>query len=314
MLLEPILGGMKSCVPFLSQFKGTGGSVGARYCYSVWLRHLALIGTSFPGHIPRYVVEFGPGDSVGTGITALLTGSLRYFALDVVEHANRAANLAVFDEVYELVKSRSNIPDDQEFPRLFPRLSSYGFSTAILQEINPTTTSAQARASSIRRQLGGEVTDTEYFRYVCPWRQTLDIAGESIDLVLGQVALQDMDDRSDDDVLASAFQASARWLRRGGLFSQQIDLSMPGARYWNDHWTYPDPVWRVVRGRRPYYINRAPLSRYTELCNAHGLSVVKLDPIIDLHGLPRKSLTKRFRTLTDSDLITRGVYLLAVKT
>src|SRR5262245_33287553 len=61
---------------------GTGGTDNARYCYAVWLRHIvALAEVGLPTQ-PDLVIELGPGDTVGVGIMALLTGSHEYVALD----------------------------------------------------------------------------------------------------------------------------------------------------------------------------------------------------------------------------------------
>src|SRR5262245_49632118 len=90
--------GMASLPPvkrFLAEkAKGTGGSCEARYCYSIWMRHLIAAQSGGLDPNPATVAELGPGDSLGVGITALLTGAKRYFALDVVPHASAAHNLA----------------------------------------------------------------------------------------------------------------------------------------------------------------------------------------------------------------------------
>ena len=61
----------------------TGGSTYSRYCYSTWLRHLILL-HKYKKNIPAAVAELGPGDSVGTGIAALLSGCEKYIALDIL--------------------------------------------------------------------------------------------------------------------------------------------------------------------------------------------------------------------------------------
>jgi hypothetical protein len=46
--------------------KSTGGTVSARYCYLVWLRHLVLAERSGLSTNPTVVAELGPGDSLTT--------------------------------------------------------------------------------------------------------------------------------------------------------------------------------------------------------------------------------------------------------
>ncbi len=41
----------------------TGGTCDARYCYSVWLRHLIHANQKGYDKVPQTLAEFGPGDS-----------------------------------------------------------------------------------------------------------------------------------------------------------------------------------------------------------------------------------------------------------
>jgi len=91
---------------------GTHGTNESRYCYSVWLRHLTRAAENGLETDPRAVAELGPGDSIGIGIAAVLTGAERYFAFDVVAHANTPRNLAIFDGLVDLFRAEVNIPGE----------------------------------------------------------------------------------------------------------------------------------------------------------------------------------------------------------
>src|SRR2546426_11217743 len=62
--------------------RGSGGTVSARYCYSVWLRHLLHAHNSGLWKGVARIAELGPGDSFGIGLAAMLSGVDEYFALD----------------------------------------------------------------------------------------------------------------------------------------------------------------------------------------------------------------------------------------
>jgi len=108
MKIRPLIFGIASYFPVINRYgaKGTGGTDSARYCYSVWLRHLVMAKRNGLGPFPRVVAELGPGDSLGIGLAALLSGCDRYFALDVVDHANARSNLEIFDELVELFRAQ----------------------------------------------------------------------------------------------------------------------------------------------------------------------------------------------------------------
>ena len=58
--------------------RASAGGSSPRYCYSVWLRHLVLLSNyDFKVNNSR-VGEFGPGDSIGIGLAALLSGAAQY--------------------------------------------------------------------------------------------------------------------------------------------------------------------------------------------------------------------------------------------
>ena len=121
--------GAATYIPGLRNFTGrrTGGTVSARYCYSVWLRHLCMLHCHGLPTTFETVVELGPGDSLGTGLAALLSGTERYAALDAVRYADSACNLQILEELVALFRNREPIPDQVEFPLVQPPLSSYAF-------------------------------------------------------------------------------------------------------------------------------------------------------------------------------------------
>src|SRR5688500_12129197 len=80
----------------------TGGSGAPRYCYAVWLRHLVMLNRH--GFVIKgaSVGELGPGDSIGTGLAALLSGADRYVGLDVVPFSAKADLGKIFSELAQM--------------------------------------------------------------------------------------------------------------------------------------------------------------------------------------------------------------------
>src|SRR5260370_38282213 len=104
--------GMATYIPGLRGLMGrrTGGTVSARYCYSVWLRHLSILQRSGLPTTFKTMVELGPGDSLGIGLAALLSGVERYIALHVPQYASEAENPPIFEEWIAAVTNSSPIP------------------------------------------------------------------------------------------------------------------------------------------------------------------------------------------------------------
>jgi SAM-dependent methyltransferase len=291
--------------------RGTGNTDLPRYCYSVWLRHLVMACRHGMAGVPESIAELGPGDSIGTGLAAMLSGAGRYYALDVVPFAYAERNLRIFDALASLFEKREAIPGPEEFPNLGPALDSYAFPHGILPAAGLERALARDRLDALRGLLanpgGGRAGDI-VIRYCAPWHDAGVIEAGAVDMVFSQSVLQHVDD------LERTLAALRAWLRPGGYTSHQINLSCHGtAPEWNGHWAYGDWAWRVLRGGRAYLINRQPHSAYLELLERHGFEVVSDVRRSDACGIGRERLAPRFRAMSDEDLATRSAFIAAVK-
>ncbi len=308
MAVMRIVAGITTMVPGIYALchRGVGGTASARYCYSIWLRHLVQARRYQPWRFPRSVAELGPGDSLGIGLAALICGADRYLGFDVIKYASEARNLAVFDELVALFKARADIPDAEEFPRVKPYLGSYDFPSHILTEewldaaLDPDRLARIRAAASDMGRPGSPV------RYVVPWHDASQIERASVDMIFSQAVLEHVDD------LDRTYAAMRDWLRPGGIMSHQIDFRCHGtADDWNGHWTCSDLHWRLIRGGRPYLINRQPRSTHLDLLKRHGFELV-YEQIRELPSvLDRSDLAPRFRLLSDTDLTTSGAHMLS---
>jgi len=76
-----LMGGMAAYIPGLYDLisrvrrNRTTGTASARYCYSVWLRHLVMAFQNGLRTFPETIVELGPGPSLGTGLASLISGA-----------------------------------------------------------------------------------------------------------------------------------------------------------------------------------------------------------------------------------------------
>lgn len=310
MRIRPILRGIKSYLPFASFPSGTGGTISARYCYSVWLRHQLVLFHNNLDPYPQVIAELGPGDSLGIGLAGLLSGAQRYIALDVWAHASLERNLAVFDELVALFQARAPIPGEREFPNVFPLLSSYDFPHHILHEERLKRTLAPERIARLRADLEMlyEPRPDSAISYICPWTDADVIQPASADLIYSQAVLEHVND------IAFTYRACYQWLKPGGVMSHQIDFKSHGITdVWNGHWGYPDWLWTITRGKKPYFINREPLSAHIAAIEAAGFEILQVLPVHQSGGLRRKQLARRFQSMSNEDLITSSAHLLARK-
>jgi|SRR4051812_16019056 hypothetical protein len=304
--------GMATYVPGLRNLTGrkTGGTISARYCYSVWLRHLAMLhGCALPTRFET-MVELGPGDSLGIGLAALLSGTERCLALDAVRYADPSRNFEIFEDLIALFRDHAPIPDDTEFPLVQPSLKSYAFPAGILTPARLGAALTPKRLDLIRTFINSPATTARAdatLCYIAPWGPGA-VRDASVDLVLSQSVLEYPDD------LARTYGEMCRWLTPGGVMSHEIDFKSIGmTAEWNGHWSCSDAVWRLAAGNRRHRINCEPHSTHIALIEKVGCRIVRDERTIKSFGITRAQLAPRFRHLTDDDLVTSSALIQAVK-
>ena len=257
---------------------------------------------------PEVIAELGPGDSLGIGLTALLTGSNKYYAFDAVSHAEITRNLKVFDELVRLLKNRTPIPNNIEFPNVKPEVMQHDFPSDILDENRLEISLDEARLKKIRDSICKINQPESMIKYKAPWSNSNVIEDESVDLIYSQAVLEHVDE------LENTYTAMGRWLKRGGYLSHQIDFKCHRtSTVWNGHWTFSKFLWRLIRGNRPYSLNREPFSRHVNLLKQNKFKIVKKLKNCSESKISRAELAAEFKEISEDDLTTSGVFIQAVK-
>ncbi len=305
-LIKPILNNL----PFLYDVFGLGtkGSDSARYCYSVWLRHLVRAHEA-GFDLPRTLAELGPGDSLGVGLSAMLSGTQRYYALDVKAYADAKKNLEIFDELIEYFKNKTDIPHDEEFPNVYPKLHSYNFPSGIITDEILERSLRPERLNAIRALIknNGENNGLE-ISYQVPWQEEKIIKPNAVDMIIAQAVMEHVDD------IKSTYQTLFKWLKNSGVFSQDIDFKSHNTTWsWNGYYAVPDWLWRIIRGRREWGINRAVPSKHLEYIEKVGFEIISKELVMRKDGISREKLVERFKEISDEDLQTAQVYVLVRK-
>lgn len=282
------------------------GTDSARYCYGVWMKHLTLAWAHGMKRFPESVLELGPGASVGTGVAALLSGAERYVAIDAVPHMREEANAAVFRELVRLFQDRAPRPKEG-FPPFEQYLDARLFPGAILDEARLRAALEPGRLDRIEQAVAGvrRAGPEAMIRY-CTWSNLTPIADASIDYLFSHVVINHVDD------LDGIYSHCGRWVRPGGWMTHQIDFTcLNTAREWNGHLAYGELQWKLITGRRPYFVNRARPATHLELMGRHGFEVVHMIRGRKAGGITRARLAPRWRGISDDDLATQTAFVVA---
>src|ERR1700722_2033300 len=273
MQIRSVVKGALTYIPGAEKFlpkPNASNNPATQYYYGVWLKHIALLADNGIDTAVESVAELGPGDSLGLGIAALLSGADRFYGLDVVAHTNPAHNLIVFDELADLLRQRAPRPT-KGWPDFDHLLDSRLFPSKVLTEQRLLASLTPQRIELIRQILttGTEQAGSITLAYRVPWSDAKVVQKESIDLILSQAVLEHVVD------INSTYQAMYQWLKPGGVMSHQIDFRSHNlAKEWNGHRAIPDWLWNVMAGKRAYLINREPWSAHKRAISDCGFEMI----------------------------------------
>src|SRR2546428_3372198 len=313
MHIRPIAKGASTFIPGLRQVlpkKGTGGTISAKYCYEVWLKHLVILWENRLRSIPNTLAELGPGDSLEIGLAAMCSGVNNYYALDVVKYSNSDFNIKIFDELVALFQARAARPA-KGWPDYDNYLDENLFPSHILTNDVLNASLSRERIALIRNALLNPESSGEgiTIKYVVPWSEDNVIEKETVDLIISHAVLEHVID------LKSTYRALYLWLKPGGIMSHQIDFTSHGlSERWNGYRAYPELLWKVIMGKRPFLINRQPYSVHMDLLKNNGFKIIcSLKSYSTEEGIQRSQLSAYWRNISDDDLTCSGAFIEAQK-
>jgi hypothetical protein len=110
----------------------------------------------------------------------------------------------------------------------------------------------------------------------------------------------------------------AQILASGSFISHEIDFKSHGETYeWNGHWAISDKKWEIIRGTRPYLINREPLSTHLNLLKSNDFMIVKKEIcsgiMEEIPSISREKLAEKFLYLSDEDFNTASCFIICKK-
>ncbi len=281
------------------------GTDSSAYCYGVWMKHLTLVCAHGMQRPPATVLELGPGASVGTGVAALLSGAERYVAVDTVAHMKPDANAAVFHELVGMFRNRAPGPASG-FPPFQQYLDERRFPSHVLDQATLGAALDPARLDRLERAVRAVGTDRpeDAIRYYT-WSNLGPVPDGSIDMLFSHVVINHIED------LHGIYDTCARWVRPGGWMTHQIDFTSLGTSHeWNGHRRHGELAWKVIAGRRPYFVSREPLATHlASVGRSFDLAAVIRGS--GEGGMDRSELAPRWRGISDEDHMTNTAFIVA---
>jgi SAM-dependent methyltransferase len=309
-VIKPFVKGVLYYVPGVRnilQSVTTGGSDSARYCYSVWMRHLVHLYKNGMKKMPEVVAEIGPGDSLGIGLCALLSGADVYYAFDIIKYSNLTDNRKILVELTEMFRNRTDIPDNEEFPELKPRINDFKFPDYIFNNIDLDYLLCEERLHLINSALEGKSGDIT-IKYVVPWQEKDVELKDSVDLIFSQAVMEHIDD------INNAYTKMFKFLKPNSLMTHEIDFKAHETHnQWNGHLGYTDKIWKVILNGRLYSINRKLLSEHLNNLKYIGFNILDVVKEIRSDGIQRDKVADKFKNIPAEDFETAAAFVVCRK-
>lgn len=171
-------------------------------------------------------------------------------------------------------------------------------------------TVSEKRLERIRHSILTASGGGDLITYKVPWTADDVIEKHSVDMIVSQAVMEHIDERN----LSNAYRLMNLWLKPTGYISHQIDFKSHGyATTWDGHWTYNDFTWKLLRGRRPFFINRVPFSEHVALLKEHGFEIRCIIKKKTESTIRPEKLPPRFYGMCEDNLSTSGVFIQASK-
>lgn len=288
--------------------RATGGTNDPVYCYSVFMRHMAKLHRAGMAKVPNTVLEIGPGDSLGCGLAALISGSERYYGVDLLPYANPERDVAIFDALVEMFRERAPIPVGGAYNDVRPPVDCLDFPGNVFADERLDKALRPARLQAIRDDVGGRAG--RHVSYIAPWAGAGDLPRGAVDWSFSQATLMYID----PDALAGMYRTIADWGAPGSFTSHQVSFSaLQLSKHWNGHWVYSPALWKVVRGRWTWVPNRSTLSDHIESMTAAGFAIALAETLTRGDGLHKEKLAAAFKDRPEEDLVTWSLFAVGHK-
>lgn len=288
----------------------TGGTDSAEYSFRVWLAHLGAMNRVGLRGLPNSLAEIGPGDSLGVGLAAMLSGVDHFRALDVVRYSSVQRNVKILDDLLLLFRQFASSGLNGKIPEFAGSSPSSRFPWSIISEASLASSLAQDRVRTIRDMLTGSARSSDRISidYVVPWFDVRVLPKSSIDAVVSHAVLEHVAD------LEQTYLALHEWLKPGGFMSHQIDFGSHGlSEKWNGFREFSELRWLLTVGKRDFLINRIPLSMHKLLIEKAGFEIRATDMQVRTDGISRANLSRRWKMISDEDFYCAGAFIQAMK-
>ncbi len=292
------------------KIKTSHSSTNARFCYSFWLRLLVLLHKNKILDSRKVIAEIGTSGSLGIGLCALLSGSEKYYALDIEDHYDPIRNIKMLEDLIGLFSTKAPIPDEKEFPQINIKLQDYSF-PEFLNENEYKSYIGQIKFAQIADALKGLTHNSQesgLIQSYIPWERSSILGSTQVGLIFSHAVME--------HVLYphKIYKNLALLLKYDGIMFHDIEYHAHDlSDYWNGHYTYNDFLWKLTFGGRKYFLNRLTHSDHEKLIEDAENRIIMSERCYKETFINKCDLAGKFKFISELDLKSYGGIILSKK-
>ncbi|MFM2232905.1 MAG: hypothetical protein RJB31_1606, partial [Bacteroidota bacterium] len=208
-----------------------------------------------------------------------------------------------------LLKKRTEIPNNDEFPLVQPVLDDYSFPLQILNDDLMKDMLSEERIAELRSAIENmDSSGSDQIKFFVHWEENTEIESGSLDYIFSQAVLQYVDN------IDSAYEKMNTMLRQGGMMSHCIDFSSHGmTKSWNGQWLYSDAEWKFLNGNKKVILNREPKSSYLKSISNNGFDILLTKDLKKEIDFSRTKFHKKYSSISETDAKTAVSFIVSQK-
>ena len=266
-LIKSILKGMFTFIPgvlFLKNIKAkklNHSCSKAEFCYNLWLSILIYIDEKKIKPKLNVIGEFGNGGSLGIGLCALLTGTEEYYSIDIDNQFDIDANLEILDNLLILFKQKTAI--SKKYSNINICLNNYYYPEELIEKkyLNGEFINKLKKEIKNINNKGNSIIKI--------WDNN---KAKKLDFTFSRAVMEHV--VNPEVIYKFIFQNSynqSYTFHDIEFHSHNITKSINGHYFINKFW------WKIIFGKRIYFLNRWMLKDHIKSLNANKFSIISLD-------------------------------------
>jgi hypothetical protein len=266
-LIKSVIKGLVTFIPGISNLlskikaKSKHSCYNAEFCYTLWLSFLVLLREKGIQTNLKKVGEIGNGGSLGVGICSLLSGSEKFYALEINQTYDKDQNLKLLDEITELFKNKTEISN--KFRQLNISIQNFEYPEELISPLFLDNKLVE----EIKNDILNGFIDSKRIEIIHNWESHSAL---DLDVVFSRAVMEHVAEPG------KVYKAINKHLKKGSFVFHDIEFHSHGiTKSIDGHYRIPGFLWKIIYGKRKHFLNRWSLQDHINCMTENGFELIE---------------------------------------